>query len=156
MVKFRLFKLQTISIEFLISFTIFTAIILFLFSIQMKKTFDILEYYEDLALLKDLDTIDVLLDIEGKPSSWNVSYFEVLGLRSDGKIDMEKVNYIKEIGYENVKKFLNIRYDFCIQKLEIGNCSFDNSEKIFVRKKIVPIKSNETVSLEEIKLVVWK
>ncbi|MEM5831851.1 MAG: hypothetical protein QXP52_01335 [Candidatus Aenigmatarchaeota archaeon] len=122
----------------------------------MKKTFDILEYYEDLVLLKDLDTIDVLIDIEGKPSNWSVSYFEVLGLRSDGKIDMEKVNYIKEIGYENVKKFLNIRYDFCIQKLEIGNCSFDNSEKIFVRKKIVPIKSDETVSLEEIKLVVWK
>lgn len=151
----KLFKLQITSIEFLIALIIFIFLILTLFTIQTKKINEFLEYYEDLTLLRDLDTIEVLLDIEGKPKDWNNSNFEVLGLRTNGKIDMKKVNYLKEIDYKDLKKYLLIRNEFCIKNFEVGNCSYENSQKIFVRKKIASILINNFSYLDEIKIIVW-
>lgn len=149
------FKLQTISIEFFIGITIFLFIILVLTLIQTNKTRELVNFYEDFSLMKDLNTIDIILDIEGKPKDWNNSNFEIIGLRSSGKIEMKKVNYLKQIEYKKIKEILMIKNEFCIINFNIGNCSFEKAEKIFIKNKIAPIKDDNEVTLQEIKIAVW-
>lgn len=148
-------KLQTISIEFFIATVIFLAIITILTTFQITKMKELLTLYEDFSLIRDLRTLEVIFDIEGKPKNWNSSNFEVIGLRTSEKVDKNKINYLSQIDYSKIKENLMIRNEFCIFNFNIGNCNFNNSEKIFVTKKIVPIDVNGKVILEEIKIIVW-
>lgn len=149
------FKLQTVSIEFFISLSFFFFIILILTIIQMKKINELTIFYEDLTMIRDLNSLDIVFDIEGKPKDWNCSNFEVIGLRKEGKIDINKIENFKRIDYKKSKEILMIRNEFCILEFNIGNCSFENSKKIFVLEKIVPVKFNDSTILQKVKIVIW-
>lgn len=158
MAKSKYFKLQIVALEFFISFSIFTFIVFLLYIFQIQKTKELANYFEDLTLQKDLENLKVLIDIEGKPKDWNYTYYEILGLRNEEKIDYSKILNLKNVSYDDIKKNLFLLNEFCLDfEIEkVGNCNFKNSSKIFVEKIIAPIKVNENVFLKEIKIEVWK
>lgn len=153
--EFIKFKLQVSSLEFIIAISIFLLVILISFAIQLNKLNEILAIYDDFSIMKDLNTLEIIFDIEGKPKDWNLSNFEVIGLRSEGKVSFEKISYLKDIEYKTLKEKLMIRNEFCLLDFNIGNCSFEKSKKIFTSEKIVPIEINNTVNLQKVKIVVW-
>ncbi|MEM1634375.1 MAG: hypothetical protein QXP34_02155 [Candidatus Aenigmatarchaeota archaeon] len=155
----KLFKLQISTIEFFVAISIFLVIVFLIYIFQINKFNEVYNFYEDLLLQQDLENLEVFLDIEGKPKNWNHSHYEILGLKSEEKIDYEKILNVKNISYLKIKENLFVFNEFCIdfEIDRIGNCNFDNSKKVFVRKVIYPIKfENETTILKEIKLIVWK
>ncbi|MEM5828138.1 MAG: hypothetical protein QW197_01370 [Candidatus Aenigmatarchaeota archaeon] len=155
----RLFKLQISINEFFLAISIFLIIVFLLYIFQLNKFSELYNFYEDLLLQQDLENLEVFLDIEGKPKNWNYSYYEILGLKSEEKIDYSKVLSTKNISYLKIKENLFISNEFCIDLDidKIGNCNFNNSKKVFVRRVIYPIEfENESVILKEIKLIVWK
>ncbi|RLI97709.1 MAG: hypothetical protein DRP00_03685 [Candidatus Aenigmatarchaeota archaeon] len=108
-------KAQTFSLDFFLALTIFLAgfVLLLIFwnytnsQIQERKSLD--------ELIDAAFSLSQIWFIEGRPVYWNEQNVKVIGLANENRINQTKLNFLNEMGYEEVKKRLNVGYNFCFR-----------------------------------------
>lgn len=115
MVKSTLSKAQTFSLDFFIALTIFLigfSILMIFWNYVNSQTYEIKSSEELMDLAFSLSEI---FFIEGVPKYWNEENVKVIGLANENRINETKLNLLNTIGYENVKRKLNLDFDFMLK-----------------------------------------
>lgn len=138
-------KAQTFSFDFFIALTIFLisfSLIMIFWNftnsqIQEKK---ILEELMDSAF-----SLSEIFFTEGVPKYWNLDNVKVIGLMNENRLNQTKLNFLNDIGYENLKKTLNFDFDF-IFKIK------NQSEPIY-SFGLAPSESASVVKIQRISIL---
>ncbi|HIE41204.1 MAG TPA: hypothetical protein EYP80_00915 [Candidatus Aenigmarchaeota archaeon] len=99
-VVYSLSKGQLLSLDLLISITIFTLILAILVSQISYNSKEIIELREQNKMLEESYRIGEIFFREGYPENWNESNVEIIGLATTNRIDWNKLKKLENLGYQ--------------------------------------------------------
>jgi len=113
-VVYSLSKGQLLSLDLLISITIFTLILAILVSQISYNSKEIIELREQNKMLEESYRIGEIFFREGYPENWNESNVEIIGLATTNRIDWNKLKKLENLGYQRSLVLLGLDYDYNI------------------------------------------
>ena len=112
MIKIK--KGQVLSFDLLIAVTIFSLILAILVSQINRNTEKINELREQNKMIEEAYKISDIFFREGYPKNWNETNVEILGLQTNNRIDWNKLEKLKNLGYQKSLVLLGASYDYNI------------------------------------------
>ena len=115
-------KGQSISYDFFIACIIFILIITIIFSLFRYSNAHITDTQKINHITSTSDELSELWMLEGTPENWNSTNVANLGLMSDSRLNLTKMNYLNDIGYSEVKNMAGVGiYEFYLRIYGSGN-----------------------------------
>lgn len=157
MMKYTLSKAQTFSLDFFIALTIFLIGFSFLMIFWNYVNSQAYERRSSEELMDLAFSVSEIFFIEGVPKYWNEENVKVIGLANENRINQTKLNLLNSIGYENVKKKLNLDFDFILKiknenELYSFGLSPSQASTIVKINRIGILNSNPVL----IEVIIWK
>lgn len=103
-------KGQVWTIEFILSFLIFTAAII----LSVKTVFNLYSNQDLRDIQRESEFVSQYLLSEGYPTDWDDSSLIRAGLTTQGRLDISKLERFHSLDYSKAKNALGIRSDFYI------------------------------------------
>lgn len=150
-------KAQTFSLDFFLALTIFLVGFSFLMIFWNYVNSQAYELRKSEELMDLAFSLSEIFFREGVPAYWNSEDVKIIGLANENRINQTKLELLKNIGYENVKKKLNLDFDFILKiKNENELYSFGlnpNKASAIVKINRIGILNSKPVLIE---VIVWK
>jgi hypothetical protein len=107
-------KGQVLSFDLLIAITIFTLVFSILVSQVNYNTKKINELKEQNKMIEEAYKISEIFFREGYPKNWDENNVDILGLQTNNRIDWNKLEKLKNLGYQKSLILLGASYDYNI------------------------------------------
>lgn len=160
-------KAQSWIFEYIVSFLIFLTMLFI--TLNILNSISSSSNFED--VLEDADHISSLFLSSGLPDNWQATSVQTIGLTSNGRIDLDKINEFDSMNYASAKSLLGISNEFIFYFEDVsglivvdGSCyrGFMNGcddfktlikyDDLAITKRIVVLNSN----IVELVVVVWR
>jgi len=153
-------KGQVISYDFIFAFGVFILVILIILIYLDQSTKNIKETKNIDEIIYLSNQISEVWMREGYPNSWEPGDVVELGLMSDSRLNITKIVYLEEIGYQKVSTMLGLGdYNFYMEILDSDKNSIftfgltPNNPDFASKTRRISILDSKVVFLDT---VVWK
>ncbi len=122
MVLYMSTKGQSISYDFFIASTIFLLIVLLIFQLFRYSNIQVSDFQKIRQISKTSDQLSEVWMRGGVPENWEPSNVVDLGLMTNSRLNQTKIDYLDDIGYEEVKRIGGLGfYDFYLRIYDSDN-----------------------------------
>lgn len=156
-------KGEIFSSDLVISIVVFITTLLILGIYLTNTEYSISESYEIKNIEEtSYEIANQLATNPGYPSSWTPNNFEIIGLYDEPYINFTKFLYMKQIGYDDVKKSLGLKEHELFIELWNKNGKIDifgkepNGSLVISTERFGISLINNTVQKIKLKVILWK
>ncbi len=103
---------QVFSFDFLIASAIFLFVVALLLTQVGHNTKELNEIREKNEIIEEAYKLSEIFFSEGYPKNWNSSNVQIIGLKTDNRINFEKLESFEEIGYQKSLVLLGLKNDY--------------------------------------------